>query len=544
MPDDTTKTVEPEKGFISDLWRLAFILLLTLAVRTWVVSHAIVTSRDSLGFIRYALQLEDPPQDPANPSRKMTRVEVIQRAEHPPGYYASVLLVSYPMRAIMGGTTCDSMVLSTQVASVLAALLLTFPMYYLGRRLFDRQTAFVATLLFQCLPVWTAITSDGLSDGLFTLMAVSTLWCGVRSYCEPTAGRFVLTGIATGLAYLVRPEGMLLLAACGSVAVGCIVFRRWNWRPGLLRISGLVAGALLIGLPYIVLIGKLTNKPSGDILTNRMMGKDSTPSWGVSDRTAPPGVTILLADWFSEMYNQGETREVWALKGVSKQILKTLHYVAPFTALLGLFVLRRRIREETALLYLVVQLGIYLAALVMLAIMVGYISERHTLVVALIGCYLTAAALPVCGKWLTSIAIVGRRVSPQTAAAALGFCLILLAIPGDFKRLHANRLGHHAAGMWLAKNAQPDEYIFDIFAWAEFYTGRTLRQLPDRFGWVAEHKPVYTILEPHNLNPHSRLTYLQEAKNIAAQGQPVYFWPEGNPEKATVIVYRFDAFTK
>ncbi len=129
----------------------------------------------------------------------MTRLKVIEKAEHPPGYYVSVLLVSYPVRAIMGGTTCDSMVMSTQVASVLAALLLTFPMYYLGRMLFDRQTAFVATLLFQTLPVWTAITSDGLSDGLFLLVAVNTLWLGAHAFESRHLHDFSLPELALGL---------------------------------------------------------------------------------------------------------------------------------------------------------------------------------------------------------------------------------------------------------------------------------------------------------------------------------------------------------
>ncbi len=45
MSDDTARTAQPGNRFVSDLWRLAFILLLTFVVRVWVVSHAVVTSR-------------------------------------------------------------------------------------------------------------------------------------------------------------------------------------------------------------------------------------------------------------------------------------------------------------------------------------------------------------------------------------------------------------------------------------------------------------------------------------------------------------------
>ena len=138
----------------SDGWRLGVILLLALVVRGWLVAHAVVGSRDSLGFVRYVLQLEDPPATPEHPGQPLTRRGVIAKAEHPPGFALAAWAVSVPVRSVMGGTSCDALVLSTQLTSVLASILLTLPMYCLGKLLFDRQTAFVATLLFQCLPVW------------------------------------------------------------------------------------------------------------------------------------------------------------------------------------------------------------------------------------------------------------------------------------------------------------------------------------------------------------------------------------------------------
>ena len=351
MSDDTARTAQPGNRFVSDLWRLAFILLLTFVVRVWVVSHAVVTFAIVSGLFVMRLQLEDPPMDREHPDHRMTRLKVIEKAEHPPGYYVSVLLVSYPVRAIMGGTTCDSMVMSTQVASVLAALLLTFPMYYLGRMLFDRQTAFVATLLFQTLPVWTAITSDGLSDGLFLLVAVNTLWLGARTFREPTFARFLLAGIGAGFAYLVRPEGVLLIGASGCTAGTCVVLRRWSWQPGVMRISGLVAGGLLIGLPYVLLIGKLTNKPTGEGIFKKVIGEPVKPSWQESNVSARPApTTTIFAVWWSEFQNQGQSKVLWAAKQVPLQILKTLHYCLPFVALVGFYVLRRKIWGDTRLL--------------------------------------------------------------------------------------------------------------------------------------------------------------------------------------------------
>src|SRR5260221_3501066 len=130
-----TQTNNPPRPWLADCWRIGVILLLAFSTRFWVLRHTEVLSRDSIGFIRFALQLEEPPDG-------MSRPDVLRANPHPPGYSIAVLAVSWPVRSCMGGTTCDSMVLSAQIASVIASLLIVFPMYFTGKLLFDRQTAF------------------------------------------------------------------------------------------------------------------------------------------------------------------------------------------------------------------------------------------------------------------------------------------------------------------------------------------------------------------------------------------------------------------
>lgn len=67
-----------------------------------------------------------------------------------------------------------------QLTSTLAALLLLYPMYQLGRLLFDRRVGFGAALLFQYLPISSHHLSDGISEALFLLLvaSASTRPCG------------------------------------------------------------------------------------------------------------------------------------------------------------------------------------------------------------------------------------------------------------------------------------------------------------------------------------------------------------------------------
>ncbi len=223
-----------------------------------------------------------------------------------------------------------------------------------------------------------------------------------------------------------------------------------------MRISGLVAGGLLIGLPYVLLIGKLTNKPTGEGIFKKVIGEPVKPSWQESNVSARPApTTTIFAVWWSEFQNQGQSKVLWAAKQVPLQILKTLHYCLPFVALVGFYVLRRKIWGDSACLYLVIQLVIYLAALLTLSFVAGYISERHTLLISLICCYFAAALLPIYGEWVAKIGFIGRYFSPQAISAAAAFFLLLGSLPADFKRLHANRAGHRAAGVWLRSTSSP-----------------------------------------------------------------------------------------
>src|SRR5207248_230773 len=174
-----------------------------------------------------------------------------------------------------------------------------------GRMLFGRNVAFAAALLFQVLPVPARITSDGLSEGLYLLTVAGALVLGVRAVRRPGVGGFLVCGLATGLGYLVRPEGLMVAGAVGLVAGWLGLVRKWP-------------------------------------------------------RDAAPGL-----------------------------------------ALLGVFALRRRLTTDPGLCVLVALVGLNAAVLVGLGVTgyyvngkhTGYVSERHTVLLVLVGCLFAAAAL-------------------------------------------------------------------------------------------------------------------------------------------------------
>ena len=150
-------------------------------------------------------------------------------------------------------------------------MLLVFPTYWLGRLLFGKFAGFAAALLFQVLPVPAEVTSDGLTEGLYLLGLGTALLLGTRAIQKPGVGGFLSCGLVTGLTYLVRPEGMIVAAAVGMVALTMGVVGRWSRSQAAAGITALVVGAVLPAVPYMVLIEGVTNKPAGKAIYDKMI---------------------------------------------------------------------------------------------------------------------------------------------------------------------------------------------------------------------------------------------------------------------------------
>ncbi len=200
---------------------LLLLLVLVAGLRIWQLYDTEVASRDSIAYIRYAWRLEN------EPWRK-----VMRDSEHHPGYPFAIYLVAKPMCWLMPGNQPRAMQISSQLVSCFASLLMVFPMFYLGRELFDRRVAFWAALLFQVLPGPGRILADGLSDPLYLLGAATTVWLAVVALRTGKPRWFVLAGLTSGLTYLIRAEALVIPMMTGLVLIGLQRSRRWrrDWR--------------------------------------------------------------------------------------------------------------------------------------------------------------------------------------------------------------------------------------------------------------------------------------------------------------------------
>ncbi len=531
-----------------DLGLLALLLAAALGLHGWLLCHTEVAARDSIGFIRYALEFE-----------KTGRWKKVLRHNHQhPGYPLTVLAVSWPVRAFVQAPRVNLMQFSAQLASALAGVLLVVPMYYLGKGLFDRATAFWATLLFQCLPVSGHILSDGLSEALFLLLTATALLFAVQALRDRSRGRFALCGVFCGLAYMTRPEGALLLVATGLVLLGLQASTAWRrpWRETTACGVSLALAALAAGSPYFLAIHGLTNKPAA----HQLMGGSKTPPRaggqpaGAGSALAPftasgtPPLAVVLRTDGPRL-----VRLVRGLWGLGAELVNGFHYIAWAPALLGMWWYRRLTREVPGAWVLLILCLLHALVLWRLAVIVGYLSDRHIQVLVLCGIYPAVVGVREL-PWRLRAWLEARGRLPSWpklrwllsgGAPLLSTALLVTfagtAMPKTLQTLHGKRAGHRAAGLWLAEHAQSGDAIFDRHAWAHYYAGYVFREGEPQTA-PPGHRPVnYHVVskskecnEPARDQPH----FPSEKEVLELGATPVYHWPPNRPlAKAVIVVY-------
>jgi 4-amino-4-deoxy-L-arabinose transferase-like glycosyltransferase len=514
-------------------WKLLILLLVLAAgMRTWVVANTEVMSRDAHIYIDYALQLESRPWQ-----------EVLLGNHQHPGYPLTILAASVPVSQVLGRTDCVAMQLSAQLVSAIAGVLMVVPMFFLGKILFNARVSFWAALLFQCLPVSGKILSDGLSESLFLLLVATALLLAVQGIRLRTPWRFIPCGLCGGLAYLIRPEAVVIVGVIGLVLLimqGVPLWRR-GWRWTIASGTCLALTALAAGSPYYLATGQFTNKPSGKTFVPAADSDEATPSPAArahdDARHVQAAVVFApapLAVWLNRDLSLPE-RLGTGLRGVLSEVLKGFHFVAWLPALLGLWWERRRLlpRPEAWLIALLMLVDFLI--LWRLAMVAGYVSERHVVLLVMCGLLPAAACL------LELPRLVGAS---RAWALVLLLALIGASLCRTLQPLHANRAGHHAAGLWLAQHAGPDDEVADShFGWAKFYAGRPV-YAKDPVAHGPDFHATRFVVKGSSLervNPYGQTNSqadMTEQEIKEAGGRPVFHWPERSPlAKAKVVVW-------
>ncbi len=545
---ETVHCPDPAPQTPLQFWRRADTLflfaLLVLAggMRLWHWDHTEVAARDSIGYIRMAWRLGTEPF-----------AQVVKESHQHPGYPVAVLATA----RLLGHNPASfdsfqpdpkmpwQFQRAAQLLSAVASTLLVIPMFLLGRMGFGSLCSFWACLLFQSLPAAGRLFADGLSEGLFLLFGATALlgaWMSLASLqgkaCRPWMWALV-TGIFSGLSYWVRPEG-LFIGGWTFLGLAILAWRQGIHRKQRLIQMALVAGGLLmIGGPFMATIGHITSKPTAkQILEGETHQGTSlqTPRPTFLATAAPLAMSFPFAVWWEGGSEGALDRLIWGGHALVYNWVKGMFWVLWFPILWSLW----RYRTNWCNPWMLPLWGLVVTMVVALfkvASQMGYLSDRHLILLLMLGCYPAVWGIFGILQPIKRRLLVANwpRLAENLPSLVLAI-VVALALTRTLEPLHNHRTGFREAGEWIAKNSSPGDPVVDGFCWTHYHAGRVFTELGPK-GIPITDPPVQFIVVERSNNKHARLKTFKE-EDLQAQGGKVVWTSTPRKDGSVVAIYR------
>ncbi len=497
-----------------DLLCLFTLLLFGLVIKGWLITRTEVLARDGIGFIELAQCLQTEPWG-----------HTIRRAHQHPLYPMHVLgMAALYERFLDRPMTNLDWQTCAHLANAWISLAMIIPAFLIGKRWFGAWIAWGALMMYQALPVPAQVTADALSEGTFLFCSMVGLWAFLNGLNDKGWGWFLLSGFMGGLAFLARPEGAILPISACLLMMGLKLRNLWDVRwPRLVGLGAVFCIAVLIAVgPYWLTIGGIGKKTTFTEMLNAHVSLSGT-LWASRFQ---PGV---------DGYDWSDITPWFITWQVIKETTKGFHYVLWLPALLGIAAWVRSdksIAEKQIGYSVLTIMGINLIILWWLAYKAHYISERHTILLVLLGCFWSMKGLTVLGDYLAQS--WRRWVWPAERWTMV--CVVLLVALGLFSSLkprHTHRLGHREFGQWLGQQLKPSDRLVDPYRYMTFYAGwRTYyhNQLLN----MDPNSPAYVVAEVDEKD-QTRKAVLGD---LPQRSKVIKVWPEaGRPR---IILYRFE----
>ncbi len=527
---ERTERREPQAPRAGEGRLIALIFLLALVLRCVGVSRTAVIFNDGPIFIRLAELMGSGHWS-----------EALSHAYHP----------LYSLLIHLTGFVVPDLESAAIALSVLSGSCAVLALYAFLRAAYDRTLAAVGATFLALHPYAVRFSADVQSDSvylLFFLMAVALLYRALRSRSTSLA---FSAGLASGFAYLTRPEGVGV-AAVGLALVAAAWLRgSWSMRSLVGWTLALLAGLAIPALPYIATIRLLrgswsiSQKKSVLDLIGINTGSFEAAAQGGAENGLSLWLSIVLLlvlaaalviGWrgLAAARRQAAFRArigARALAGSAAGLVvcaallapvESLDFAAVFVSTLRPELLllaaigigsRVRIGPQGRALFISAFAGAYAAVLLGLLIHYGYLSRRHALpplcllmgYAAMGAAVLARSARKLFAQLLPAAASSAAFRSPTAWLAGIVLLVALISLPKTWHDHRAEELAGRLAAEWLSEQSTATGRVAGNRSKLGYYARREWRPL--RWEGALRNLPLlqsegvrYVIVEQDALN--------------------------------------------
>jgi hypothetical protein len=472
---------EPDK-----LWRrgpglgLFTALFLTVVLQAIMVARSPVIAKDGMSFIRIAAEL------------RADWIGAMHVEDQHPGYPAMVLAGYSLTRWLPGISDFEAWILGGRLAAGLAGVVSVVMIWLLTRRIFDRRVADVAALMAAVWPLLRQNASDVLSDTPHMMFYLAGVWLTCEGLARSSVRWFAAACVASGMAYWVRPEGLIV----GLTAGVLLLAQLWRYEGqsltrSLVKVAAVGAVLLAIAAPYGILAGKFTSKKNPfqhEPTALEIAAADIEPTEGLLSEPLPGA---KLPDEFTRPASRLGAFAVGCCE-LGKEVGQGFYYLLLIPLGAWVFAPTRLRADVAASRMTTVLIFCHMGMLVLLFMTAGYVSHRH--VMPLIGMMLPATAAGTI--WLSErlAAYVPPLHPPRRALTAVMLVILLGLLPKSVRPLHGVYSSLVEAACWIKEHGHPGDSVLATSGYVRFYSEMQGLLL----GPEAPNLPIGLVLAPES----------------------------------------------
>jgi hypothetical protein len=353
--------------------------------------------------------------------------------------------------------------LAGKLVSSIFGILIIFPVYFLGKRIFDTKIAFLSTLLLAIHPYIRRFSADVLKESAYLFFLGMAVWFAWRTIQNERKYPFLFIPFFSVLAYLVRPDGFEVLL----IVFFYVLFIKKFSIPGRKRmvILLLLLSSCILFLPYLIHLKETTG-----VWT---LSRSKTMAWFLG-----LGMTEGEASFIDKF--------LFSLKRLNFEIFSIYHPLYIFFAMIGLWKRRFshfKMGEGFLLSFCILHYAVLFLFVLNITEWAGgetikadHFSGRHVLPLLLFSIYWVGEGIVATHHWIYdkigSHRLLPRGKTGNRSIIVWGILFLLVAaivLPKTLKPQRYEHLPEKWAGVWIKNQSGKGMTIFTTVPRVAYY---------------------------------------------------------------------------